>query len=206
VEPDQDADRALKNRLGIFAYGAALAQNLELLQPATYRLTVDGVPLHVQCRALFVVNSSLADMGLPIGPEYPLDDGRLDLFMLGGTARDLLAAGATALRLPVAASPWTTLPCKQVTIDTDPAPTEPAPTEPEPSAADSAGEAPAGRPIWADGEFIGRTPLTVEVAPGALLLVVPQPQSQPASAQAPEAGSGDAGTQIEPEAPLESAP
>lgn len=160
MEPDQDADRALKNRLGIFAYGAALAKNLELLQPTTYRLTVDDVPLHVQCRALFVVNSSLADMGLPIGPEYALDDGLLHLFLLSSGARDLLAAGATALRLPVANSPWATLSCRRVMIELD------QPDDSTPL---------LERPIWADGEAIGRTPVMVEVEPGALRMLRPAP-------------------------------
>ena len=29
------------------------------------------------------------------------------------------------------------------------------------------------QPIWADGEYIGRTPLKVDVLPGALRIVVP---------------------------------
>ncbi len=29
------------------------------------------------------------------------------------------------------------------------------------------------QPVWTDGEYVGRTPVTVEVMPGALAVVVP---------------------------------
>jgi diacylglycerol kinase family enzyme len=39
---------------------------------------------------------------------------------------------------------------KEITIDTDP-----------------------DRPVWTDGEYFGRTPVTISVVPGALHVVVP---------------------------------
>ena len=29
------------------------------------------------------------------------------------------------------------------------------------------------QPVWTDGEYVGRTPVTVDVMPGALAVVVP---------------------------------
>jgi diacylglycerol kinase (ATP) len=166
IEPEQEANRAQKEKYGPLAYVIAMAQNPGRWAAQTYNLTVDGAPLTVECRLLYVVNSSVADATLPVDARFSITDGLLNLFILSSRPADLLAAGALALRLPFVGSPWLEMPCREVVID---------------------GE--RDFPVWADGEYRGRTPATVSIAPGALTVVAPPPavlsaEEQAAAAQA----------------------
>ena len=65
IEPEQEANREQKEKYGPLAYVIAMAQNPGRWAAQTYHLTVDGAPLTVECRLLYVVNSSVADATLP---------------------------------------------------------------------------------------------------------------------------------------------
>jgi diacylglycerol kinase family enzyme len=85
------AEGEWKRRLGFGAYIGATVHQLARLEPATFRLVADGVPLEIE--GLVVLIGNCGDL-IPgrLGARQPLDpaDGRLDLMVVGGRS---LAAG-----------------------------------------------------------------------------------------------------------------
>ncbi len=83
--------------------------------------------------------------------SYAIDDGLLDAFLMNSEAKETLSGAVDRfLNLSTDASKKYYRQCSEISIDTDP-----------------------DQPIWADGEYIGRTPVTIKVLPGALSVVVP---------------------------------
>jgi diacylglycerol kinase family enzyme len=79
------------------------------------------------------------------------DDGLLEVFVLSTKNMETLSAAADrALNLNTKAANELIWQCKEITIDTDP-----------------------DQPVWTDGEHTRRTPITVQVVPGALPVLVP---------------------------------
>ena len=75
----------------------------------------------------------------------------LDCFVLDkATADTFIAAAARALDLHTAAASRYYRQARSVSVTVEP-----------------------DQPVWADGEFIGRTPISVDVLQGALTVVVP---------------------------------
>ena len=71
----------------------------------------------------------------------------------GSTEHDYATLAAAAIRfldLPMANVTKFHRQCRTLRIETDP-----------------------DQPVWTDGEYVGRTPLAVDVVPGALAVVVP---------------------------------
>ena len=88
--------------------------------------------------------------GLQITHSYAVDDGLLDAFAIDGRTHDtMIAAASRFLDLHTASASRYHRQCRALRIETTP-----------------------DQPIWADGEYIGRTPVSIEVAPGALSVVV----------------------------------
>jgi diacylglycerol kinase (ATP) len=85
------AEGEWKRRLGFGAYIGATVHQLARLEPATFRVVADGVPLEIE--GLVVLIGNCGDL-IPgrLGARQPLDpaDGRLDLMVVGGRS---LAAG-----------------------------------------------------------------------------------------------------------------
>ena len=89
--------------------------------------------------------------GLKITHGYSVEDGLLDAFAIDGHTRDTLVAAASRfLDLHTASASRYHRQCRTLRIETTP-----------------------DQPVWTDGEYIGRTPLSIEVAPAALSVVVP---------------------------------
>ena len=117
---------------------------------ARYRLTIDGQVVEARGTRCYVVNSGMSGKGLAMDTEFSVTDGLLDVFLLN---RDLAHVEAVVGRFLNANLPESGLHYwrgREITVDSDP-----------------------DRPAWADGEYIGRTPLTATVLPGALAVVVP---------------------------------
>lgn len=152
VDPEQQTSRQLKDRLGLFAYAIQVPRQLRSEQPAQFRVTIDGSVIEESGVKLYVVNSGMMGKGVRIAHEFSVDDGYLDVFVLGRDALSIMAAETRVLKLPEA--PMAHLKCwrgRSITVEAEPAKT-----------------------LWTDGELYGETPVTVTVAPGALAVVAPE--------------------------------
>ncbi len=98
-----------------------------------------------------MVNSGMTGSGFKVTQGYSIDDGLLDCFVLDKANADtLIAAAARALNLNTEAAHRYYRQARAIKVDVEP-----------------------DQPVWADGEYIGRTPLSVDVLQGALTVVVP---------------------------------
>ncbi len=150
VEPEEQTSRELKDRYGVFAYAVNLAQRGPAKE-VLYRAEVDGERSEFQASRVYVVNSGMMGTGLRITHGYAVDDGLLDAFAIDGHAHDtILAAASRFLDLHTASASRYVRQCRTLRLETTP-----------------------DQPVWTDGEYIGRTPISIEVARGALSVVVP---------------------------------
>jgi YegS/Rv2252/BmrU family lipid kinase len=151
IEPEEQTSRELKDRYGVFAYAVSVAGRVSGPREFQYRVDVDGEILEFEASKLYMVNSGMTGSGLKVTRGYAIDDGLLDCFVLDkATADTFIAAAARALDLHTAAARRYYRQARSVSVDVQP-----------------------DQPIWADGEYIGRTPLSVDVLQGALTVVVP---------------------------------
>lgn len=153
TEPEEQTSRELKDRYGLLAYAVNMIQHAGTAKEHRYevQVEVDGDRLTFEASKVYVVNSGMMGTGLRITHKYAVDDGLLDVFLLDDKTLGTLAAAATRfLDLPLPDADRYYRQCRSITIATAP-----------------------DQAIWADGEHIGRTPVTVDVVPGALTVVVP---------------------------------
>ncbi|MEZ4868650.1 MAG: diacylglycerol kinase family lipid kinase [Caldilineaceae bacterium] len=79
----EQADRELKNRLGIFAYLWSALQNLSKPPLARYQLTLDGETIDIEGVNCIVANSgNLGLAGFHLAPTIRVDDGLLDVVVI----------------------------------------------------------------------------------------------------------------------------
>ena len=126
-------------------------QNSSPRESTHFRITVDGQVIEAEGVKLYVVNSGMMGKGVRIAHEFSIDDGYLDVFVLGRDALSIMAAETRLLKMKE--SPLSRLKCwrgRSIQVEADPAKT-----------------------IWTDGELHGTTPVTVEVVPGALSVLAP---------------------------------
>lgn len=152
IEPEQQTSRAMKDKYGVFAYAVSMRRQKNSMTMAKYQAIIDETDtIEFEANKVYVVNSGMMGTGFAITHTYAIDDGLLDAFVLNQEARETLTAAVDRFldRGTPAAQKYYRQ-CRQLTLDTDP-----------------------DQPIWADGEYIGRTPVTIKVMPGALAVVVP---------------------------------
>jgi diacylglycerol kinase family enzyme len=112
---------------------------------------LDGETGDVTGSKVYLVNSGMMGTGLKITHTYAIDDGLLDCFVVDKQNLDTIrAATARFLGADTAAAHRHFRQARHIEIDVEP-----------------------DQPVWTDGEYIGRTPLTVDVLPGALTIAVP---------------------------------
>jgi diacylglycerol kinase family enzyme len=104
----------------------------------------------VQGNKCYVVNSGKAGTGLSISTSFAVDDGYLDVFMLSKDLKSLGAAADRFLNLPTEEASLYYWRGQRISIDADPS-----------------------QAVWTDGEYLGHTPVAIEVIPGGLSVVVP---------------------------------
>jgi YegS/Rv2252/BmrU family lipid kinase len=151
---DSDANRIANeapSRLGrlVYAYGAMRA--LAAWQPATFDLRLDGEPLTCRGYSVAACNSGRYGGGMQIAPDASLDDGLLDVVLIAehskrGFMRNLPRVfSGTHVRHPAVR----VLRGRELQVDAD-------------------------RPftVYADGDPIGDTPVTIRVVPHALRVLV----------------------------------
>jgi YegS/Rv2252/BmrU family lipid kinase len=153
VEPERQTSRQMKDRLGLLAYAIQVPRQLRQARTARFRLTIDGKVIEEEGVKLYVVNSGMTGTGVSIAHGFSIDDGYLDVFVLGRDALSVMAAESRLLNFTD--SPFARLKCwrgQSITVESEPAKT-----------------------IWTDGELYGESPVTVSVLPGGLAVVAPAP-------------------------------
>jgi len=155
IEPEEQTSREMKDKYGVLAYGVS-AYHQTVSQPESqYRLTIDGEVIEMSGTKCYVINSGRTGTGLSVlGHNFAVDDGLLDVFVLNAHSIDTMKAAANRfLSLNTESAKRYFWRGRHITIETTP-----------------------DQPVWADGEYMGRTPVTVKVLPGALTVAAPKPQ------------------------------
>ncbi|GAA2775629.1 diacylglycerol kinase family protein [Saccharopolyspora taberi] len=129
-------------------------------RPVRYTLTVDGRTRTMRGQTVVVGNSGAYGHGLRIVPPARLDDGLLDVLVVGdGPLRKIVsfmreAKAGTHLRRPEVGHETG----REITLSAD----RPV-------------------PLCADGDQIGTLPATVRLLPAALRVIAPEPPAQPST-------------------------
>jgi YegS/Rv2252/BmrU family lipid kinase len=152
---DSDANRFANTapaRLGrlVYVYGALRA--LATWRPARFDLVLDGEPLSSVGYSVAACNSGCYGGGMYLAPDAALDDGMLDVVLIAShSRRSFLVTLPKAFKGTHVKHPAVrVLRGSELHVDAD-------------------------RPftVYADGEPIGRTPVTIRVVPRALRVLVP---------------------------------
>ncbi len=151
VEPEEQTSRDQKDRYGVFAYLVNATRHTQDTAAVHYRAELDGESIEFDATKVYVVNSGMMGTGLRITHSYAVDDGLLDCFRIDQhDYATMVAAAVRFLDLPMSNLTKFHRQCRTLRIETQP-----------------------DQPVWTDGEYVGRTPITVDVMPGALAVVVP---------------------------------
>lgn len=132
--------------LGAPTYAWAVLAELRHFEPLAYRLTVDGRPREVEAMLVAVANAGVFGGGIRIAPDFDITDGLLDVTIVHAVGRGTLLALFPQLFTGGFVN-------------------HPAVERFRVSAIDVAGDDLYG---MADGEVLGRPPLSCRAAPGAL--------------------------------------
>jgi diacylglycerol kinase (ATP) len=148
IEPEEQTSREMKDKYGVFAYAASLKQQTQHAKSVHYRVNIDGADVEFRAAKIYLINSGMMGTGLSITSKYAIDDGLLDAFVLDTKNLSTIKSAAERfLHLNTATASQFYRQCRELTIETEP-----------------------DQPVWADGEYIGRTPVVVKVIPGALTI------------------------------------
>ncbi|MDX1417950.1 MAG: YegS/Rv2252/BmrU family lipid kinase [Candidatus Promineifilaceae bacterium] len=154
IEPEEQTSREDKDRYGTFAYAINTYRRArdKKEKEFKYRVVLDGEEFDFEASKLYVVNAAKAGTGISVtGRVSKPDDGLLEVFVLSNRElRTLAAAAERAINLDTKTANRFIKQGKEVSIDTDP-----------------------DQPVWTDGEYTGRTPISMKIVPGALPVVVP---------------------------------
>lgn len=150
VEPEEQTSREMKDKYGVFAYAVNMAHRGGHSKPFRYTVELDGQTAEIEGSKVYIINSGMMGTGLKIEHTYSIDDGLLDCFVVDKNNFDTLkSATERFLALPAAGASKHFRQARVVNLDAEP-----------------------DQPIWADGEYMGRTPIKIDVLPGALRIVV----------------------------------
>lgn len=136
-------------------YVAAVFRTLAVYKPCPFRVTIDDTVIETPAWMVAVGNSRAYAGGMQIVPEARMDDGLLDVCVIGDISRAQLLRhfpkvfSGSHLGVPGI----TTYRGARVTVETP---------------------GRDGMEVWADGERVGPLPATMEPKPAALRVRVPQ--------------------------------
>jgi len=144
---------------GASRYLVALGIELIKLKPIKYRVVLDGVETVTEAALISVGNNVSIGGGMKVTPDAVMDDGLLDVLIVQPLSRiAFLRVFPSVFRGEHVSDPRVAIHrAKKVTID----------------AVDVA--------AYADGERVGPLPIDIEVVPGALRVLAPQPDAAPVS-------------------------
>jgi diacylglycerol kinase family enzyme len=150
IEPEEQTSREDKDKYGTLAYLKRDVGLLREVQDVGCRLRFDDHDIEVMGFKCYMVNSAKAGTGLSISTHFQVDDGLLDVVKLSRDRKSTNAAIARFLNLSREEAGLYYWRGKEITI-----------------------EAETSQPVWTDGEYTGRTPVSMDVRPGALTVAVP---------------------------------
>ena len=149
IEPEEQTSREDKNKYGTLAYLGRDIRRISELTDINYTLTIDGEEIEVMGYKCYVVNSARAGTGLAISKNFKVDDGFLDVFMLAKDWKSSSAALNRFFSLENEEAGLYYWRGQKVAIHVN-----------------------QEQPVWTDGEYTGRTPVTMNVVPGGLTVAV----------------------------------
>ncbi|MFV0406276.1 MAG: diacylglycerol/lipid kinase family protein [Propioniciclava sp.] len=137
--------------LGALSYSFAALQELRQFTPLTYQLSIDGAPRTQSAMLVAVANAGIFGGGMRIAPDYDLEDGLLDVTIIHPVSRRMVLQLYPRLFTGtfVAHPAVERLRALSITVDVE------------------------GGRASADGEVLGRTPVSCTAAPGAVGVFVP---------------------------------
>ena len=152
IEPDQQTSREDKDKYGKLAYVVDAFRKARDSKEVNYRITIDDEFIEVPAMVLYVVNAAKNGAGISVaGDLSSIDDGLMDFFILNmKDLRTIAGSFDRMLNLDTNEAKEFMRQGKEMTIETDP-----------------------DQPVWTDGEYTGRTPISMEIVPGGLTVVVP---------------------------------
>ena len=151
VEPEEQTSREMKDKYGVFAYAVSMASRGRKRTSTTGTGEVDDETAESRVTKVYLVNSGMMGTGPPHHPHLR-HRRRAARLLRGRQARpghDQFGIRAVP-RHPDGRRPAALPAGGPLTLDVEP-----------------------DQPVWTDGEYIGRTPIEVDVLPGALTVVVP---------------------------------
>ena len=151
IEPEQQTSREMKDKYGTLAYAVSGFQRAKQAKEISYQVTIDGKVIFMSAMKCYVVNAGKTGTGVSVtGTHSAIDDGAVEVFLLDLKNMQTLSSTVDRmLHIPTAGADQYIWRGKEITIDTDP-----------------------DQPVWTDGEYTGRTPISMKVVPGALKVVV----------------------------------
>ena len=150
VSKDQAASRELKDKYHLMAYPMEVIKVLEHSPHAQYTVTVDGKKTEVAAMTCFVNNlDQMGGVDIDFGDITP-DDGLVDVMIVSKNRHALGELTHYVLRHSDTKTHAYHAQGKVVTVEADPPQT-----------------------VWLDGEFYKNTPVTIQVHPGAVKVIVP---------------------------------
>ena len=152
IEPEQQTTRESKDKYGTFAYAVDAFHRLRDKKEVLYTIKIDGKTYEHPAMKLYVVNAANTGTGIRVTGNFSsVEDGMVDVFLLNlNNLKTISGAADRMLHISSQNAREWIWQGREVTIDTDP-----------------------DQPVWTDGEFTGRTPVSMKVLPGALPVVVP---------------------------------
>ncbi|MFL5760379.1 MAG: diacylglycerol/lipid kinase family protein [Thermomicrobiales bacterium] len=145
-------DPALKRRVGWRAYVRPALKQLAA-PPTRFQIKVDDAVMHVASPLVLIANgTSIMKPALPIYPDVRSNDGWLDVivFTAVGNLAILQSTAGLVLRRLDRSQHVTRIKAKHVELSSDPP-----------------------IPVQFDGDVDGETPISVDIKPGALQVIVP---------------------------------
>jgi diacylglycerol kinase (ATP) len=145
------ADRQLKDKYGMLAYSVAALKALKQSKPAHYRITLDGKVVEAEGLACLVDNAgNMGVAGFSAAPNISVSDGLLDVILVRDAGfRSWVAIGESLTKATPDPNSFQHWQARQITIVADP-----------------------DQPVQVDGEMGGRTPITINVIPQAVRVLV----------------------------------
>lgn len=152
AEVGEKVNRGYRWAKGTLAYVTALVQSLGSYRPTALTLTVDGEVHHLKAAICAIGNGSQYGGGMRIAPNALVDDGLLDVVVIGELGRlDLIRQFPTLFKGTHVQHP-------EVKVF---------------RGRSAHVEAERPLPVLSDGDLFGRTPFAAEILPGALAFVRP---------------------------------
>ena len=152
IEPEQQTSREDKDKYGKLAYIVDAFRKARDSKEVNYQITIDGEKFEFPAMVMYVVNAAKNGAGISVaGDLSKIDDGLMDAFVLNMNDLNSIAGFTDrVLNLDTSNASEYMRQGKEMTIETEP-----------------------DQPVWTDGEYSGRTPVSLKVLPAALPVIVP---------------------------------